>query len=169
MAYTQTQKKAHIQELQKYLNAISCYHSEIPSVLPTGVYDSRTVTAVKAFQRFTHLTETGETNQTTWDKIVEVYLADIDTAPQPLQAFPSKKTTVICMGQDCFTVPIIQAILFKLSQKYSNIPSVHVTGIYDTETTQAIQLFQNMCLLPVTGKVDCPTWNMLAQMGCDLR
>lgn len=169
MAYTQAQKKAHIIELQKYLNAISCYHSEIPLIIPTGIYDAKTQEAVKAFQKFSHLTVTGETNQATWDKIVEVYLADIDTAPQPLQAFPSKKTAVICMGQDCFTVSIIQAILFKLSQKYSNIPCVQVTGEYNTDTAKAVQLFQNMCLLPVTGSVDCSTWNMLSQMGCDLR
>ena len=42
MAYSQAQKKAHIQELQKYLNAISYYHPEIPCVLPTGIYDQKT-------------------------------------------------------------------------------------------------------------------------------
>ena len=169
MAYTSAQKKAHIQELQKYLNAIACYHPEIPSVLPTGVYDDKTREAVRAFQKFSHLTENGETNQATWEKIVSVYREDMETAPQPLEAFPKKKSTVLKMGEHCFTVAVIQTILMELSRKYSNLPDISVTGDYDADTVRAIQLFQNMCALPVTGEVDCKTWNMLAQCGCDLR
>lgn len=169
MPYTPEQKKAHIQELQNYLQAISCEHAEIPSVLPTGIYDFRTQQAVKAFQKFTHLTETGETNQATWEKIVSVYLADTQTTPQPLYAFPVRKNSIICTGQNGFTVGVIQAILFELSRKYANLPPVQLTGIYSPETMQAVQLFQNMCILPVTGAVDCSTWNMLAQISCNLR
>lgn len=169
MAYTPEQKKAHIRELQKYLNAISYYHQEIPCILPTGVYDQKTETAVRAFQKLYHLTETGETNQATWDKIVSVYLADMQNKPQPLEAFPVKKNTVLHMGEHCFTVAVIQAVLMELSRKYSNLPEIAVTGDYDADTVRAIQLFQNMCALPVTGEVDCHTWNMLAQAGCDLR
>ena len=169
MAYTQAQKKAHILELQKYLNAVSYYHPEIPCVIPTGIYDQKTQDAVKAFQKFSNLTETGETNQATWDKIVSVYLSDIKCAPQPLEAFPKKKNSVIHMGEHCFTAAIVQAVLLELSHQYSNLPAVQVTGDYDAETVRAVQLFQNMCALPVTGEVDCATWNMLAQAGCDLR
>ncbi len=169
MAYTQAQKKAHILELQKYLNAISYDHPEIPCVIPTGVYDQKTQDAVRAFQKFCHLTETGETNQATWDKIVSVYREDLDMPPQPLEAFPVKKNTVLRPGAHCFTISVIQAILFALSQKYSNLPTVRLTGSYDADTVRAVQLFQKMCALPVTGDVDCATWNMLAQAGCDLR
>ena len=169
MAYTQAQKKAHILELQKYLNAISYYHPEIPCVLPTGIYDEKTQAAVRAFQKFSNLTETGETNQTTWDRIVAVYLADAKCAPQPLEAFPKQKHAVIHAGEQCFTAAVIQTILMELSHHYSNLPDVHVTGEYDAETIRAVQLFQNMCALPVTGEVDCATWNMLAQAVCDLR
>ncbi len=169
MAYSQAQKKAHIQELQKYLNAISYYHPEIPCVLPTGIYDQKTTEAVQAFQKLYHLTQTGETNQATWEKIVSVYQQDLKSAPQPLAAFPVKKNAVMHMGEHNFTTAVIQAILMELSKKYSNLPSVTVTGDYDTETVKSVQLFQNMCALPVTGEVDCNTWNMLAQAGCDLR
>ena len=169
MAYTQAQKKAHILELQRYLNAVSYYHPEIPCVIPTGIYDEKTQEAVRAFQKFSGLTETGETNQATWDKIVSVYLSDVKRTPQSLDAFPKKKNTVLRIGEHCFTVAVIQAVLMELSHKYSNLPDVHVTGDYDAETVRAVQLFQSMCALPVTGEVDCATWNMLAQAGCDLR
>lgn len=169
MSYTQMQKKSHIQELQKYLNVISYYHQDIPSIIPTGVYDEKTQKAVRIFQKQYSLTETGETNQATWEKIVAVYQKLIENSPQPLEAFPKKKNAVMQKGQHCFTVAVIQAILFELSKKYDNLPCVHVTGDYDDETIKAVQLFQNLCALPVTGNVDCATWNILAQSGCDLR
>ncbi|MBR1527985.1 MAG: peptidoglycan-binding protein [Oscillospiraceae bacterium] len=169
MAYTQEQKKAHILELQKYLNAVSYYHPEIPCVLPTGIYDEKTETAVRVFQKRYRLTETGETNQATWDKIVSVYLSDQKSKPQPLEAFPVRKNTILRMGDACFTVAVIQTVLMELSKKYSNLPCISVTGNYDADTVRAVQLFQNMCALPVTGETDCHTWNMLAQAGCDLR
>lgn len=169
MPYSPAQKKAHIQELQKYLNAISYYHPEIPCILPTGVYDLKTTEAVRAFQKLYRLTETGETNQATWEKIVSVYQQDLKNSPQPLEAFPVKKNSVLHMGEHNFTTAVIQAVLMELSQKYQNLPCIAVTGNYDADTVKAVQLFQNMCGLPVTGEVDCSTWNMLAQAGCDLR
>ena len=168
MAYTQEQKKLHIQELQRYLYVISCYDTRINPMIPNGVYDSKTIQAVKSFQKIYGLTETGEVNETTWKKIVAVYRSFVDTAPKPLNAFKDK-TTVMRSGDSCFTVAVIQAILFSLSKQYNNIPNIQVTGEYNTETEQAVQLFQKMCALSVTGAVDCETWNMLAQIGCDLK
>lgn len=167
--YTNQQKKAHIKELQKYLHVISYYNREIPGIIPNGVYDKPTENAVKAFQRAYGLTDTGEVNTATWDKIVSVYQKFMSAVPEMLEVFPQKPDTVMHRGDHCYTVAIIQAILFELSEHYSNLPCVHVTGDYDTETVQAVQLFQKISGLPVTGEVDCQTWNMLAQMGCDLR
>lgn len=169
MAYTEEQKKSHIRELQKYLYVISCYDTRIHPMVPNGIYDSKTIEAVKRFQAIYGLTENGEVNETTWNKIVAVYRDFIDDAPKPLNAFPKDKNTVMRSGDNCFTVTVIQAILFALSKQYNNIPSIHVTGDYDIETVQAVQLFQNMCALSVTGAVDCKTWNVLAQIGCDLK
>ncbi|MDE5738162.1 MAG: peptidoglycan-binding protein [Oscillospiraceae bacterium] len=167
MAYTEEQKKLHIQELQRYLYVISCYDTRINPMIPNGVYDSKTIQAVKSFQKIYGLTETGEVNETTWKKIVTVYKSLVDTAPKPLNAFKDKNT-VVRSGDNCFTVIIIQAILFSVSKQYTNVPDVQVTGEYDIQTEQAVQIFQKMCALPVTGNVDCETWNILAQIGCDL-
>lgn len=169
MAYTEKQKKSHIQELQKYLYVISCYDTRISPMIPNGVYDSKTIQAVKKFQEIYNLTVNGEVNETTWHKIVSVYRSFLDNVPKPLHAFPKDKHTVMRSGDNCFTVIIIQAILFALSEQYNNIPSVPITGEYNIETVQAVQLFQKMCALSVTGEVDCKTWNMLAQIGCDLK
>ncbi len=167
--YTSEQKKAHIRELQNCLHLISCYDSHIPGIIPNGIYDSRTETAVKAFQRQYHLTENGEVNQATWDKIMQIYQKLKKAEAKPLYAFPQKPGAVMHPGEQCFTVMIIQAILKELSEQYHNFPCIQVTGNYDSDTMQAIQLFQKMCDLPVTGDVNCETWNMLAQIGSDMR
>ena len=168
MSYSQNQKTAHIRELQTYLNRISYYNPDIPCVIPTGVYDEKTAEAVRIFQKLYNLTETGETNQATWEKIVSVYQEFLSNLPEPLEAFPRKKDTVMKPGGHCFTIAIIQAVLFELSEIYENLPPVHVTGIYNQETMQAVQLFQKMCTLPVTGEVDCMTWNKLAQSSLNM-
>ena len=167
--YTSAQKKAHIKELQSCLHVISYYNTKIPCIIPNGIYDAETQNAVKAFQQYYNLTDSGEVNTATWDKIMSVYQHFVNTAPQPLEVFPKKPDTVMHPGDHCFTVAMIQAVLFELSQTYTNLPCVHVTGDYDTETVQAVQLFQKICGLPVTGDVDCQTWNMLAQISCDLK
>lgn len=169
MAYTEAQKKNHIRELQGYLCAISYYHPEIPCIMPNSIYNQATENAVRKFQRLYGLTETGETNQATWNQIVSVYREDMHRMPLPLEAFPKKDGIILRPGESCFTVVIMQAILLEMAKHYGNFPSVAVTGEYDTQTMQAVQLFQKTCNLPVTGNVDCKTWNMLAQMGCELR
>lgn len=169
MSYTQQQKKEHIQELQKYLFVISCYDNRISPMIPNGIYDQKTQEAVRQFQEIYKLTVNGEVNETTWNKIVTVYKSLINDTPTCLNAFPQNKNAVMRSGDSCFTVTVIQAVLFSLSKQYNNIPGVSITGDFNTETAQAVQLFQNMCALPVTGDVDCKTWNMLAQIGCDLK
>ena len=81
MAYTNSQMRQHIYELQTYLYAISMFNNKIPQVIPNGVYDPETAAAVRAFQREYGLAVTGNTDSATWNKIVNVYRADLNSAP----------------------------------------------------------------------------------------
>jgi peptidoglycan hydrolase-like protein with peptidoglycan-binding domain len=155
-------------ELQGYLHGISYYNPNIPRIIPDGIYGPETVAAVKDFQLSYGLTETGEVNTATWNKIVLVYKAFVDTPAQPLTVFPKEGGQVISAGNAGFSVLVIQSILHSLAEKYHNLPPVAVTGSYELETLQAVQIFQKMSVLPVTGNVDRKTWNMLAAAadGC---
>ncbi len=166
--YTSEQEKAHIRELQKMLYGISLYHTAIPRIIPNGIYGAESEQAVRDFQQEFGMHVTGEANQATWDKIVAVYQQLIGTPPQPLHAFPQKPGTVIMAGEHGFPVLIIQAILFALSEHYANILPCPMTGEFDNDTLRSLQLFQKLCIYPVTGCVDCSTWNMLSQAGSDL-
>lgn len=166
--YSNHQESDHIREAQQMLYVISMYNLAVSGVIPDGIYGSETVSSVRSFQQYYGLQASGEINTATWAKITEVYRHYNDTAPKEIQAFPKEPGTVLHQGTGCFSIWIAQAILLGLSEKYENIPPCHVTGILDTETHLALQPFQKLCTLPVTGCIDCTTWNMLAQAGSDL-
>lgn len=165
--YTPAQQKAHIFELQEMLRGIAVVNPAIPSVIADGIYNEATAQAVRSFQQFYGLQVTGEVNHATWEKIAEVY-QEIAVTPEPLPAFPAEPGCVMQEGDRCYTVMVAQAVLAALSEKYGNIPHCAVTGELDGDTVRALQPFQKLCLLPVTGALDCTTWNRLAQMGAEL-
>lgn len=169
MSYTDQQKRAHIRELQAMLHGISYFNPAIPRIVPDGIYGKATADAVRDFQQYYGLTANGEVNSATWEKIAEVYRELIETAPEPLEAFPAEKQAVILPGARNFTVLVMQSILHELAQVYDAVPDCPLTGVFDEETLRAVQPFQKLCGLPVTGGVDCQTWNMLAAAGSSLR
>ena len=169
MAYTEQQKRSHIRELQTMLYAISFENPAIPRVIPDGIYGESTADAVRAFQQHYGLRVTGEVSSLTWEKIAEVYLALEKSSPIPLEAFPPVRHAVIVPGAHGLTVLVIQSILHALSEQFDDIPDCPVTGTFDADTVRAVQPFQKLCGLPVTGSVDCQTWNMLAQAGDEMR
>ena len=59
--------------LQEYLNYISEFYPQIPSVSPTGYFGSRTQEAVIAFQRLQGLLPNGTVGAQTWNEISSLY------------------------------------------------------------------------------------------------
>lgn len=59
--------------LQEYLNYISRYFEQIPTVSPTGYFGERTEEAVTAFQRINGLEPNGTVASVTWNAITSVY------------------------------------------------------------------------------------------------
>ena len=160
MPYTDEQKKEHILELQQYLYAISMFRSDIPQILPSGVYDRETAEAVRAFQKEFGLPQTGEADTATWNMIVEVYLDYLDSAPAAYHIFPSRDY-VSHNGDSGQLVYIIQAMLNELGQSYDNMPDINVCGTFNDATMKAVIRFQKKAGLDESGSVDCHTWNML--------
>ena len=62
-----------VQLLQYYLSYISYFNTFVPSVDITGNFDQATTEAVKSFQRFDGLMETGIVDETTWNRILDAY------------------------------------------------------------------------------------------------
>lgn len=62
-----------VRVLQEYLNYISNYISEIPSVNPTGYFGTRTQEAVVAFQNLYGIQPSGIVGPVTWGEITSLY------------------------------------------------------------------------------------------------
>ncbi|MBE6757492.1 MAG: hypothetical protein E7552_02940 [Ruminococcaceae bacterium] len=52
----------------------------------------------------------------------------------------------------------VQEYLRVLADTYARIPLLSVDGIYGPETAEAVEAFQTLFALPVTGEVDGETW-----------
>ena len=76
MAYTDEQKRQHILELQAYLHGIS-HQSQLPHLIPDGVYGENTANAVRLFQQQNQLPPTGETDTATWNAIAQAYRQEV--------------------------------------------------------------------------------------------
>ena len=62
-----------VRVLQEYLNYISSFYPEIPSVSPTGYFGTRTNDAVIAFQNLYGLPATGIVGPVVWNEITTLY------------------------------------------------------------------------------------------------
>ena len=62
-----------VRVLQEYLNFISEFYDEIPSVNVTGYFGTRTRQAVIAFQRLQGIPQNGTVGSVTWNAITELY------------------------------------------------------------------------------------------------
>ena len=66
-------ERAEVRALQEYLNFISQYYPQIPSVSVTGYFGTQTQRAVRAFQRQFGIAELGVVGLLTWDAITGLY------------------------------------------------------------------------------------------------
>ena len=59
---------------------------------------------------------------------------------------------------------MIQEQLNRIAQNYPSIPTVLIDGYYGESTKSAVEQFQRIFNLPVTGIVDYPTWYKISQI-----
>ncbi len=62
-----------VRVIKTYLNYISRFFYDIPSLAESSVFDRRTAEAVTEFQRIFSLPQTGQVNEITWNTIADVY------------------------------------------------------------------------------------------------
>ena len=100
-------------------------------------------------------------------QILRTYYGDniyINTANEvegiPL-SFPGTALTIGSSGRDVRT---IQEQLVRIRQTYGNIPALSIDGIYGEDTQAAVEAFQRIFDLPVTGDVGYSTWYKISQL-----
>jgi peptidoglycan hydrolase-like protein with peptidoglycan-binding domain len=159
------ERKNDIQEIQTYLRIISFENPDIPTIMPTGIYDSQTRNAVTKFQESAGLPVTGEIDKATWDEIVaeykqvEAYLSAVGS----ISPFPSRQLQ-LKPGDRNTTIFMLQSLIATLAMHYINIPRITVDGYFGPDTEIAVKVLQKIVGLPETGIVDDKTWDCMAKV-----
>ena len=162
--YTREQKRAHIRGLQKDLRVI---HKKTGDGLPriNGKYDKCTEDAVRSFQMRHNLPITGETDLSTWDRVVHEAnrVRSRAALPPAVRIFPHTALSV-CEGDSGRFVFILQTMLNRLSTHFTSLLPLPYTGIYDQKTERVISALQRKSQINETGRLDAQTWNALARL-----
>ena len=153
-----------IRSLQTMLRVIAEDDSQLPTVIPDGIYGPTTMNAITSFQRKYELPITGITDQITWEKIVEIYEdAIIKIGPaEPIEIVLDPGET-FRIGDSNAYIYLLQSILVQLSKDNSTITAPNHNGVFDNPTADALASFQILAGLPPTGELDRITWKYLSK------
>ena len=153
-----------IRSLQTILRVIAEDDPRLPTVVPDGIYGPTTMNSVSAFQRLYELPVTGVVNQSTWERIVEIYenaLIRIDQA-EPIEIIMDPGE-VYRIGDSNANIYLLQSILVQLSKDNPSISPPYHNGVLDNTTSEALAAFQLLAGLPPTGELDKITWKYLVK------
>ncbi len=152
-----------IRSLQTMLRTIAHADETLVRLVPDGIYGPNTVQAVREFQRQQELPVTGETDNTTWNRIVAVYTrkspAVLPAAPVRIRWTPNQ---VLPAGSRNSHLFLMQAMLQALGRFFVNAPAVRATGVHDAASVAAVRWLQKLSSLPQTGAIDQTTWAYLS-------
>lgn len=156
--------------VQYFLNFISEYNNFIPAISQDGIFGPRTAEAVRAFQQFSGIPETGVVDEVTWNALYNSYITKYNslreefrnsvTAPYP--------GSILVLGSSGEDVRNLQKYLSLISKTYTNIPSVSETGYFGEETQNAVLAYEKEFGLPQRGFVDLSVWNSITSIYSDL-
>ena len=153
-----------IRSLQTMLRVIAEDNTQLPTVVPDGIYGPSTMQAVSAFQRQYGLPVTGIADQVTWEQIVSIY------EPALIRIGPAEPIEIIMepgeifrLGDSNAYIYLLQSILTQLSNDNPTIAPPDHNGVLDDTTSQALAAFQILAGLPPTGELDKITWKYLSK------
>ena len=162
--YDHRNEENRVRALQEMLRTVARLSGDMTlSTAVDGNFDNGTENALRAFQRKYGLTENGEADLATWEKLREIYTLYLleNSPPDPIMPFYSGKMRVL-PGEKSHLVMILQIMLAALRVLYDGYGELPISGVYDGATGEAIRQFQKANLLSATGEVDLMTWNRLA-------
>lgn len=152
-----------VRSLQTMLRTIAEDQGRKSSLIPDGVYGNQTMSEVSGFQRRKGLPVTGVADQATWEAIADEFTPARTrvTAAEPIEIVLNPNQ-VIQKNESHPIIFLTQGILIVLSDVYASITEPNISGILDLPTSNSIESFQSLSLLPVTGELDKITWKHLA-------
>lgn len=151
--------RSPILSLQSMLAVLSKSGLGLPSLIPDGLYGPETARAVSAFQRLHGLPENGQTDNITWNHIVDAFtrLSPLVLPAAPLEAVWQPMQT-ISAGEKNLQLHVIQGMLSALRHVFPEMPELRVTGIHDEASVRAVRWFQRKSGLTDDGVLTQIDW-----------
>ena len=154
-----------VKGLHYYLGVISYFDSDLPLLDINGVFNDNTISMVINFQNKYGLPASGVVDAPTWKKIREVYFSTLNNIPYEYvqyrdEFYPGRVMSIGFSGED---VKKLQIFLYKVCEKYKNIPGVRVTGIFDDLTEKSVLSLQKRFGIEESGVVGPTFWNDLVE------
>ncbi len=160
-----------IRNIQGFLRYIANTDTDIPPVIPDGVYGEQTEASVYAFQIKYGLSATGQVNYETWQKIIEVYdeILFVQEKPTTVSVFPSADF-IAFPGDESLHLHSIQGLFATLSRTLPQLGYDTATGVHDEESVDTVRKLQRIFGTPQTGIIDRTFWEQFvlffeSQMG----
>lgn len=161
--------------IQIWLNRIGRNYPAIPSIQNTdGIFGVDTENAVRKFQEIFSLPVTGVVDNAAWYKIRRYYnavksLSDLFSEGVKLDEIEVPyPRTAITEGDTGTAVLTVQYYLQVLSYFNDKLKPLGRTGVYDTETTEAVKTFQKVYGINQTGNVGVQTWVKINEVYRDI-
>ncbi len=154
-----------VRTIQYYLSIIAYFNGALEPVPLTGYFDSSTVDAVKRFQRYYGLADTGIVDNDTWNVISRIYTETVASLPagysgQNAKLYPGYFLTE---GTRNESVRDLQTYLAAIAEVIPEIPKIPVTGYYGEQTKAAVEQLQRLYGITVSGAVGPVTWYQIAK------
>ena len=160
--YDLNNERAAITALQRMLNEITSKDENTATIYVDGIYGKETAKAVRDVQGRNSLNVTGSVDFETFNCIVDEYNCTKNNSAHKAGFYPDVlKDGVLCTGDECTAVVVIQTMLHELSYIYEECEGVKLNGIFDKETEDTIKKIQSVHQIEENGKVDTLTWNAL--------
>ena len=156
--------------LQYYLRFVSAFDESVPRIAVSGTFDEATAAALRAFQRNYGLGETGVADLVTLETLYDVYRGLADSIPDfafDYIALPYPGV-ILRIGSEGEDVVYVQENINTLSEVYTDIPQIEVSGYYNEQTANAVQIFQRIFGIAQTGNVSALTWKTLGEAALEI-
>jgi len=151
-------------EILYCLNVISYFNYHIGLSIIRDLNTEKLSENIKKFQKYYGMDITEEPDVATFEKIKSIFTIITENIPERYFCDTARlfSGNILSFGSAKKEVAHLQSYLKLLSEKLSEIKFYNVTGVYDTETVNAVKTYQKLYGLPVNGIVGPVTWNGIA-------
>lgn len=161
----------YVRVLQYYFAFFAYFNNMLPTVKVDGFFGKETENAVKVFQNYQGLPQTGIVDRPTWNLMIKEYNNILSSLPSGLQSYSNLiyPGFVLTVGSEGETVRQLQGFLKEISKNIKSVPNVDVDGKFGQQTKKAVEAIQSLYGLPVTGDVGALVWNNIVELYKDYK